>query len=213
MLHWKMGEFSSSESEGEEEQQENRPAPLRLDFITLYRLGLWENLALSALPGCRFRDVRRSLAADLTTILAAGITDVMVLLQPAELRRYRVPGLVEEYEKAGLGVVWRWWEDGAVPPEGELQAAVEKARAVLGAGGRLLVHCYGGLGRTCLLAAALLLSLDPSLSPGRVVALLREKRGPRAVQTVRQYNTIMEWRGPGQSSRGPSQDRSRSVSR
>ena len=32
------------------------------------------------------------------------------------------------------------------------------------------------------------------MSPEYVVTLLREKRGPRAVQTVRQYNTIMGFR-------------------
>ena len=35
---------------------------------------------------------------------------------------------------------------------------------------------------------------DPHMSPEYVVTLLREKRGPRAVQTVRQYNTIMGFR-------------------
>ena len=32
------------------------------------------------------------------------------------------------------------------------------------------------------------------MSPEYVVTLLRDKRGPRAVQTVRQYNTIMGFR-------------------
>ena len=32
------------------------------------------------------------------------------------------------------------------------------------------------------------------MSPDYVVTLLRDKRGPRAVQTVRQYNTIMGFR-------------------
>ena len=35
---------------------------------------------------------------------------------------------------------------------------------------------------------------DPHMSPEYVVTLLRDKRGPRAVQTVRQYNTIMGFR-------------------
>ena len=48
-----MGEFSSSEDELENVENRPGPAPLRLDFINLYRLGLCDCLALSALPGCR----------------------------------------------------------------------------------------------------------------------------------------------------------------
>ena len=98
-----------------------------------------------------------------------------------------------------------------------------------GQGGRVLVHCYGGLGRTCLLVASLLLTLDPRMSPEAViryitvhmyctvhynrfhVRLMRDKRGPRAVQTVRQYNTIMEFRAIEESYMR--EGKSRSVSR
>ena len=100
-----MGEFSSSEDELENiENQQPRSQPLRMDFINLYRLGLCDCLALSALPGCRFREVQRSLREDIQTILDRGITDVMVLMQPSEFRKYRVPNLLEEYEKHGLMV-------------------------------------------------------------------------------------------------------------
>ena len=92
-----MGEFSSSEDELE--NFDNRPAaaadPLRLDFINLYRLGLCDCLALSSLPGCRFRDVQRSLREDVRTIVERGITDVLVLMQHSEFRKYRVPNLLE----------------------------------------------------------------------------------------------------------------------
>ena len=38
------------------------------------------------------------------------------------------------------------------------------------------------------------MTVDPSLAPETVIQLLRGVRGPRAVQTVRQYNMIMEYR-------------------
>ena len=44
---------------------------------------------------------------------------------------------------------------------------------VVGVGGRLLVHCYGGLGRTCLVVACYLLGLDSTLAPEAVIAILR----------------------------------------
>ena len=78
----------------------------------------------------------------------------------------------------------------------------------------MLVHCYGGLGRTCLLVSTFLMSIDQSMSPEYVIQLMRDKRGVRAVQTVRQYNMIMEFRAIEDSYyRDMSEARSRSVSR
>ena len=65
------------------------------------------------------------------------------------------------------------------------------------------------------MAATFLLTVDPSLAPETVIQILRGIRGPRAVQTVRQYNMIMEFRSlqvQGVVERG-GYDRSRSVSR
>ena len=38
---------------------------------------------------------------------------------------------------------------------------------------RILIHCYGGLGRTCLVAACFLMYLDPNLLPDTVISYLR----------------------------------------
>ena len=210
-----MGEFSSSEEELEDEEQVRVSRDdLRVDFINLYRLGLCDCLALSALPGCRFRDVQRNLKDDLESLLRRGITHVMVLMEETELRRYRVPGLLQEYSNHGLQVLHHALVDGSVPPLHQLFHAVENIKSVINGGGRLLVHCYGGLGRTCLVVAAFLMSIDPHMTPQYVIDLLREKRGPRAVQTVRQYNMIMEFRAlQHQHAPGTPASRSRSVSR
>jgi len=212
-----MGEFSSSDDELENLERRNRrllsdPSPLRMDFINLYRLGLCDCLALSSLPGCRFRDVQRNLHEDLRTIAARGITDVMVLMQPQEFRKYRVPALLEEYSKLGLKVHHFNMEDGNIPSYHQLFTSIETVKSVIASGGRLLIHCYGGLGRTCLVVATFLMSIDPNMSPEYVITLLREKRGPRAVQTVRQYNLIMEFRIIEETYFGQI-SRSRSVSR
>ena len=204
-----MGEFSSSEEEFDEVERPRPRDEFRIDFINLYRLGLCDCLALSALPGCRFRDVQRNLQEDLDSLLRRGITHVMVLMEESEFRRYRVPGLLAEYSNLGLNVIHHSMEDGNVPSLHQLFMAVENVKSVISGGGRLLVHCYGGLGRTCLVVAAFLLSIDPHMTPQYVIDLLREKRGPRAVQTVRQYNMIMDFRDHQRDLAA----RSRSVSR
>ena len=207
-----MGEFSSSEEEFEDRELVRPREELRVDFINLYRLGLCDCLALSALPGCRFRDVQRNLQEDLETLVRRGITHVMVLMEKDELRRYRVPSLLEEYSNHGLQVLHHSMEDGNVPTLHQLFLAVENIKSVISGGGRLLVHCYGGLGRTCLVVAAFLMSIDPHMTPEYVIDLMREKRGRRAVQTIKQYNMIMEFRGH-QQLRELASSRSRSVSR
>ena len=209
-----MGEFSSSEDEMENVENRQPRDPLRLDFINLYRLGLCDCLALSSLPGCRFRDVQRHLQDDIQTILDKGITDIMVLMQTSEFRKYRVPQLLEEYTKHGLTVHHHVLEDGTVPSLHQLFHCIKSMKSVISAGGRLLVHCYGGLGRTCLVVSTFLMSIDQSMSPEYVIQLMRDKRGVRAVQTVRQYNMIMEFRAIEDSYyRDMSEARSRSVSR
>ena len=209
-----MGEFSSSEDEMENVENRQPRDPLRLDFINLYRLGLCDCLALSSLPGCRFRDVQRHLQDDIQTILDKGITDVMVLMQTSEFRKYRVPQLLEEYSKHGLTVHHHVLEDGTVPSLHQLFHCIESMKSVISSGGMLLVHCYGGLGRTCLVVSTFLMSIDQSMSPEYVIQLMRDKRGVRAVQTVRQYNMIMEFRSIEDSYyRDMSEARSRSVSR
>ena len=207
-----MGEFSSSEEEFEDRELVRPREELRVDFINLYRLGLCDCLALSALPGCRFRDVQRNLQEDLETLVRRGITHVMVLMEKDELRRYRVPSLLEEYSNHGLQVLHHSMEDGNVPTLHQLFLAVENIKSVISGGGRLLVHCYGGLGRTCLVVAAFLMSIDPHMTPEYVIDLMREKRGRRAVQTIKQYNMIMEFRGH-QQLRELAANRSSSVSR
>jgi len=208
-----MGDFDSSDDDNVENLPPLPHDQFRIDWLNLPRLGLHNTLALSALPGCRFREQRRNLEEDVEVIAKTGITDVMVLMQAAEFRKYRVPGLLEEYSKQGLEVHHISMEDGCVPGFSVLLEAVFRVQEVVGVGGRLLVHCYGGLGRTCLVVACYLLGLDSTLAPEAVIAILRSLRGPRAVQTVRQYNMIMEYRGLLGREELPRDSRSRSVSR
>jgi len=210
-----MGDFSSSEDELENLENLQPRNDFRVDWVNLHRIGLHDSLALGALPGCRFREHRRNLQEDLNTIEKKGITDVMVLMKDYEFRKYRVPFILEEYTKFGLAVHHHPMEDGCVPTLTDLFSAISNVRRIISTGGRLLIHCYGGLGRTCLVAACFLLTIDASLTPEIVIQLLRNIRGPRAVQTVRQYNMIMEFRSLQMqgAEQERSYDRSRSVSR
>ena len=59
---------------------------------------------------------------------------------------------------------------------------------------RLLIFPLGGLGRAVLVGSCLTLAIDVDATPTEVIAQMRALRGPRAVQSVKQYNFINEYR-------------------
>ncbi len=150
---------------------------------------------------------------DIGSLKHLDISDIVVLLTQAEFRKFRVPNLLSDYEDAGFVVfhfpignkkIFKFFgrnqntffsDDGMVPEDVlGLISLVEKIRKRVADGNRVLVHCYGGLGRAVLVGACLLQNIDEDISPDEVIAQLRELRGPRAVQSVKQYNFINEYR-------------------
>ncbi|XP_078724048.1 cyclin-dependent kinase inhibitor 3 [Lampetra fluviatilis] len=127
-------------------------------------------------------------------VQSQGVQDVLVLCTPGELVHCRVPDLLEAYARRGLRVHHEPVLDGAVPDVAQCCALLDTMHGSLGAGRRVLVHCYGGLGRSCLLAACFLLRISESLSPKDAIAALRELRGRAAIQTVQQYNFLHDFR-------------------
>ncbi|TRY56418.1 hypothetical protein DNTS_025697 [Danionella cerebrum] len=59
---------------------------------------------------------------------------------------------------------------------------------------RYRVPCYGGMGRSGLIAACLLLQLSVAMTPSAALEIVRELRGGGAIQTVKQYNFLQEFR-------------------
>lgn len=169
--------------------------PLSLDWVNLSAYGFPESVALSELPGSKFRGRYRDLTTDISTLKTLDISDVVCLITMAEFRKFRVPNLLSEYENAGFLVFHFPIEDGKIPEDVlGLDNILSKIRKRIADGHRVLVHCYGGLGRAVLVAACLLQVIDEDITPEEVINQLRELRGPRAVQSVKQYNFINEFR-------------------
>nr|XP_032818378.1 cyclin-dependent kinase inhibitor 3 isoform X4 [Petromyzon marinus] len=188
-----MSEFNSSDEEVDPAQSEQ--PPFRIDWLDLSMVGYPTlNLGISSLPGCKFKETWRNLDKDLDEVQAQGVQDVLVLCTPGELVHCRVPDLLEAYARRGLLVHHEPVLDGAVPDMARCCALLDTMHGSLGAGRRVLVHCYGGLGRSCLLAACFLLRISESLSPEDAIAALCELRGRAAIQTVQQYNFLHDFR-------------------
>lgn len=113
---------------------------------------------------------------------------VISLATEVELVAGRAGGLGTDLLYSGA----RWHHipcpDRGIPPPGQAAAwvaASERACAALRGGGRVLIHCVGGCGRSGM--AALKLMVACGEKPAEALARLREVR-PCAVETAAQYD-------------------------
>jgi protein-tyrosine phosphatase len=138
-------------------------------------------LGISPMPG---RSGRYD--ADLSAILRWGATLVLTMTTEAELVRSGAGTLNEDLMAAG--VQWRHLpipDFGAPPPETAnlWPEASLFAHEALGAGGRVLAHCYGGCGRSGM--ALMRLMVEAGEAPDHALARLRDVR-PCAVEAESQ---------------------------
>lgn len=184
---------ASSEDEADDPELAPEAAarqPLPVSWLDLSAVGHPRSVAVCGAPG----GPGRSLSADLDRLAALGFTAVLLLCTPAELAKLGLSGLSGEYAARGLTVCHRPVSEGEVPETQHMLLLFEAAAQALEAGGRVLLHCSSGLGRSCTVAACLLLHVDEQLTSDQAVEAVRRLRGPRAVQSVRQYNYIQEYR-------------------
>lgn len=132
---------------------------------------------------CACPGLERSLAADLGELRAWGARGLVSLIEDHEFELLGVQSLPEQVEALGL----RWWHlpirDMGTPDErfeARWREAGHELRRLLGEGLSIAVHCRGGLGRTGMIAARLLVELGSE--PGAAIARVREVR-PAAIET------------------------------
>jgi ADP-ribosyl-[dinitrogen reductase] hydrolase len=121
-------------------------------------------------------------------------------MEQHELRRYSIEPIGSEVRRRNMD--WHHWPivDGGVP-EAAFNLAWPKRSEMLcrllAAGGRVLIHCRGGLGRTGMIAARLL--VDGGVAPTEAIARTRAAR-PGAIETQEQER----WVGLSMDTRLPS---------
>jgi hypothetical protein len=153
------------------------------DFV-IHALQLGDGiLALSPLPGRggdydadleHMREWQPAIVISMTTeaeMVAHGIRDLGQRLRDSGTRWVLLP--VEDFGVPGADVAARW-------PE-----VSQAARKALTGGGRVLVHCMGGCGRSGM--AALRLMVDAGQPPAEALAHLRRVR-PCAIETRAQLD-------------------------
>ncbi len=164
-----------------------RARRLRVDWIE-HPLG--ERLGLTLCPGRA--DRQRDLEADLADLVEQeSASHLLCLLPQAELEAVGVAALPARARAHGLEVRQHPIRDQGVPDPGELRQTLDWLSAAAQAGGRVVVHCLGGLGRSGLVAACAL--IDAGLEPTEAIAVVRSSRDPRAVESREQEDFVRNW--------------------
>ncbi|XP_026155121.1 cyclin-dependent kinase inhibitor 3 [Mastacembelus armatus] len=186
------GEFDSSSED--EEVREEQLTPFHVSWLPLSTVECSQLLGICALPGCKYKDINRSLPRDVEELQNQGVQDVFVFCTRGELNKYRVPSLLEIYEQQGFTVHHMPFLDGDVPELDQCCQILEELQVSLKNNRTTVIHCYGGLGRSALIAACLLLQRSLTMTANKAIEILREHRGRGAIQTVKQYNFLHEFR-------------------
>ena len=173
--------------------QTSTTSPLRIDAVPVP--GTAGLIGMTICPGKKDIDLGgfwdRDLAADLEVIRTWGCSAVVTLMEPHELTLLQVPHLPALVLR--LGMEWhhlpikdvdypdrlfeRLWEESG-----------RRLRQSLAAGGRIVLHCRGGIGRTGTIAARLLTEFG--VSPKRAIRMVRAAR-PGAIETLQQEAYVL----------------------
>ncbi len=173
--------------------------PLRIDSVTVPRHG--GRIGMTLCPGKIQRgaltgDWRRDLGADLAVIEGWGTKALVTLMEPPELARYGVASLsqrlaptIQHYQ---LPIM-----DGSIPSatwEEHWRVVGPELRTLLTSGQRIVVHCRGGLGRTGLVVAKLLVELG--VPSEQAIGMVRKAR-PGAIENAKQEEYIRRQKPAG----------------
>jgi protein-tyrosine phosphatase/nicotinamidase-related amidase len=166
---------------------------LRVDWMDAEVLPWREHgrFGITLLPGRK--DHGRSLAEDLDTLRAEGVTRMVSLVTSAELEWAGVPTLRAEAKERGIDVMQCPIRDQSVPSLAEAEALVRWILAGLDAKENVVVHCMGGLGRSGTIAGCVMVARGASAD--QAIAIVREARGPRAIEIAEQEKFVRDFAG------------------
>jgi len=180
------------------ETKTSRDSPIRLDRVVPENAAKgW--VAVTLAPGKQtmgtYNFWNRDLYEDLAMLRALGTTLLVSLLTDYELSKLKIPNLVEAAHQRELVVLRHPIEDGSVPTDMKrFMFIVQRICRQYELGWRIVVHCNGGLGRAGMVAACVRLALGLDENPAQAIAVVRQIRSERAIETQEQSRFIEEFR-------------------
>jgi len=134
----------------------------------------------------------RDLTADLDALREFGASALISLMEADELDQYGAPPATLEAEVPARAITWYHLPiiDMSIPTEAfeaSWKTAGLEIRALLGDGESVVVHCLGGLGRTGMITARLLVEFG--VDPEEAIRTVRAARSG-AIQTVGQEHHV-----------------------
>jgi ADP-ribosyl-[dinitrogen reductase] hydrolase len=173
-------------------------SPLRIDSVETPGGG---RIGMTLCPGKKILhgstgDWDRDLDLDIRAIAKWGAAAVVTLMEHHEFSHLRVPGLGEAVEAAGMQWHHLPIEDVSVPDdlfETLWIYSGHRLRTRLDSGDNVLIHCRGGLGRSGMIAARLLVELGEKADDAiRRVRMAR----PGAIETAAQEKYVRAVKRP-----------------
>ena len=171
--------------------------PMRIDFIRPAEG--WGLIGMSFCPGKKQLNSRsghwdRDLDADLSRIQEWGTGMVVSLIETHEFAALQVIDLPETVSQMGMS--WRHLPiRDRCPPSSEFnlrwQTLAPEILTTLAAGKNVFLHCMGGLGRTGLVAACIL--IESGLDQKEAIKKVRKAR-PKTIETALQELYVLNYR-------------------
>ncbi len=170
--------------------------PLQIAHVNIAGTCIGGRIGMTFCPGKRDLNAmtgawERDLGSDLQTIANWGASALVTLMEDHELELLAVPELGQRTVSLGMAWVHLPIRDVSIPDaafEAAWQGEGRALRDRLAAGQDIVVHCRGGLGRTGLVAARLLIELGES--PAVALKRVRAAR-PGAVETREQEAYVL----------------------
>ena len=154
-------------------------------------------LGISICPGIKdgtslVNRLERDLTEDVKTISSWNAKAVLTLMEKKELERFGVANLGEVIAQHRIDWYHLPIQDMSIPDkriEENWSVISEGLRLIIKSGGNILIHCRGGLGRSGMIAALILVELG--WSPEAAIQKVREVR-PGAIETRDQERFVLE---------------------
>lgn len=151
-------------------------------------------MGISTLPGCKIRDKKRSVAADLETLKDKGITDIFVFSPSHELVSCGVSKVLYECDDRGFSVHYYPFSDSDLPTMEKILKILGEMKAVAQSGKKMCLQSPNGTGKACMMAGLLGMFLNDRMTFDETRSLLFRAKGVSAIQTVKEYNYLSEFR-------------------